>query len=37
MASEPSPFLNFKRKFNFGFNVVLLKTIQKRIILLIET
>jgi len=33
MTGDPSPFPNFVRKFNLGFNFVLSKTIQKRIII----
>ena len=33
LTGDPSPFQNFLRKFNLGFNVVLSKTIQKRIII----
>ena len=33
LTGDPSPFQNFLRKFDLGFNVVLSKIIQKRIII----
>ena len=37
ITDDPSRFHNFKRKLNLGFNFVLSKNIQKRIIYLIVT
>ena len=37
ITGDPSPFHNYQREFNSGFNVVLSKSIEKRIIFLIVT